>query len=66
MKVNIYTNKGCSHGKNRYGVPLTPEEGFAFAYFCIQNNISMDIYTDEEKFDRVYRRYAKEVLHLEV
>ena len=66
MGVNIYTNKGCSHGINRYGIPLTPAEGFGFAYFCIQNNISTDIFTDREKFDRVYRRYAEEVLHLEI
>lgn len=60
-EYNFYTNKGCSHGRNKFGVVITPKDALQFARFGIQNDIPMDELNSEE-FDQAYMRYMREFL----
>lgn len=54
-KFNIYTVKGASHGRNKFGIERTPQDAIAFALYCIDKGIELDLLSNEE-FDNTYEQ----------
>lgn len=55
-KFNIYTAKGASHGRNKFGIVRTPSDSMAFALYCLNKEIRMNELTSEQ-FDKAYEQY---------